>query len=440
MKTTADAAILFFVLMLTLGEANRAVADDAAWSLDKSDWHGSTVKGEDGSGPDIGSIEYPAAFSDTQRVYLDFDTGTAGFDHVYTESQRDTITALVAADYAPWDFTFSHTAVPTAPFALLTFNSGPAGGLASDIDFRNLDLGGSATIDVNPLLGGLGPPQTVPNVIGLSATIAAHELGHLVGARHADSLGPIGGGLAPTGPAAGLYSPTYPGPTVAGESTVHTMASPLSVGQSLSTAIGDTYHGERSAVKLEFTETGTVSPEVGVPHGLPAAAQLLTLPTIGVPNTLMPGDAYFGLDLFADAETVTAAITAPGETDYYSFTGSAGDIFNVEVISIVPDRISPKLNPEVTMYLTDGTTPVPQGTGSAFNDDEFEFLDSALIDVVLPSAGTYYVRVNASGLVPTDTGDYELFIYRFRAEVPEPSTLVLAVMGLAVMLATRRRK
>ena len=47
--------------------------------------------------------------------------------------------------------------------------------------------------------------------MALSAKIAAHELGHLVGLLHQDSFGPIGyGPHAP--PGGGSYNPDYPGP------------------------------------------------------------------------------------------------------------------------------------------------------------------------------------------------------------------------------------
>jgi hypothetical protein len=385
----------------------------------------------------------PTSLVSTQRVYFDFDTNTAGADYVYTVAERDTIVAGVASIYSPWDFTFSHSAVPVAPYATLFFNAGPAGGLAQDLDFRNLDLGNTATIDVNTLVSGQA------NVVGLSTTVAAHELGHLVGLRHADSMGPIGSGLPPIltsnyGAKPASYTPQYPGPTAANETRVHTMASPVSVGQTLTEALNGTRMGERAAVKLEFIEAGTVSPEVIVPHNTFLTAQALTLPTFPVPNTAIAGDLNFGKSLFADAEVVTASIGLPAEIDYYSFTGTAGDIINAEVISQVPDRFAGNgIDPVVRLFHSDGITVVTQGTGTAFNDREFESFDSALIDVVLPVTGTFYVQVHSFPVAPgtsVDTGDYDFYLYRFRAEpVPEPSAITLMSLGIIGVANSGRR-
>ena len=64
------------------------------------------------------------------------------------------------------------------------------GGFANELDFRNLNLGTDAdpsfaSIQVNGILGVTGqPPDTSANWVALSAKIAAHELGHLVGLLH----------------------------------------------------------------------------------------------------------------------------------------------------------------------------------------------------------------------------------------------------------------
>jgi hypothetical protein len=218
------------------------------------------------------------------------------------------------------------------------------------------------------------------------------------------------------------------------------MASPASVGQTLAEAIAGTYMGERSAVKLEFTEVGLVSPEIGAAHATPATAQFMTLPNFPVPNTAVPGDLRFGFNLSADAETVTASISAPGQVDFYEFAGVAGDIVNAEVISLVPNRYAGiGVDSQIDIFMPDGVTPVPGG--HSFNDDEFESFDSTLIDVVLPVTGPYYVRVRSSAVfAPADTGAYELYLYKFHATlIPEPTALSLVIFGAALVSGLSRR-
>ena len=100
--------------------------------------------------------------------------------------------------------------------------------------------------------------------MALSAKIAAHELGHLVGLLHQDSFGPIGyGPHAPPGGAA--YNPDYPGPSAGFETFNHLMSSPASVGSNRTNDLRDLYFGEREAVKLTVSESGTVLAESAAP-------------------------------------------------------------------------------------------------------------------------------------------------------------------------------
>src|SRR5262249_35366649 len=142
------------------------------------------------------------------------------------------------------------------------FNGQPEpGGLADEIDPRNLNLSTTVAVDVNGFLGnnpGQLPP-TSDNVIALSATIGAHEVGHTAGLIHPDSQGPIGFGdhISPFF----HYLPSYPGPGAAWETPLHLMASPASVNTTLQDAADNPFFGEREAVKLAFIEGGTVVSE-----------------------------------------------------------------------------------------------------------------------------------------------------------------------------------
>src|SRR5262249_2796279 len=146
-------------------------------------------------------------------VFLDFDSFTYPGAHVYTPAERDAIEARMGSIYA--DFTYSFTRVKPAggPYVTVYFNhplGDYSGGGSDEIDWRNLRAGGTATVDVNQFVqGGTPPPITDPtrfntagglpantsdNIVALSATIAAHELGHLSGLEHVDAFGAIGDG------------------------------------------------------------------------------------------------------------------------------------------------------------------------------------------------------------------------------------------------------
>src|SRR5205823_49019 len=174
----------------------------------------------------------------TQVVLLDFDTETQATEWHYTAAQRDAIQARMQADYAAFDVVFTQSAAAAKTlavgtgglYATLFFNKGNPGGASDEIDFRNLNPGGTSAVNAVGLLGGpdpaTSPPLTEANVIALSATIAAHELGHLMGLRHGNGFGPIGSGIYAAlagsfGPQS--YSPAYAGPAAAAETARHLM-------------------------------------------------------------------------------------------------------------------------------------------------------------------------------------------------------------------------
>jgi hypothetical protein len=369
----------------------------------------------------------------TQIVWLDFDSGTQGNIN-YTSQLRDSIQTRLEADFAPFDYSFTQTQPVSGPFSTLFFNSGSTGGLSDAIDFRNLDPSDTAQINVD---GWLVSPTSV-EIIELSASIGAHVLGHLAGLRHGDSFGPIGSGIY-SGLGASQYLPDYPGPELADETPDHIMASPASVGVPNDAFAENLFFSERSATKLAFNEQGSPIAEQGTAHGSIGTAQALGLSPLSVPNPLLSGDLA-GLVFEVDAVAVTGSIPTTGELDYYSFSGSAGEILNLELMSNALNRIVDPLDPKVTVLDPNGALVSYYGS-DAENDDGFETFDSTLIDLLLPFDGTYFIEVGASPLansLQTRTGDYELFAYSFAA-IPEPSTHLLLGFGLAGIAVMRRR-
>jgi Ca2+-binding RTX toxin-like protein len=391
----------------------------------------------------------PAWDGVTQVVFLDFDTYT-GIDpatglpeHVYSQAERDAIQSRIEADYIgpdpanPWfHFQFTQTQPAAGPFARLNFNQTPmnpddpeqvTGGFAYELDFRNLNLGtdanpSAASIQVNGILGVDGqPPDTSANWVELSAKIGAHELGHLVGLLHTDAFGPIGYG--PHNPPGGVrYNPDYTGTAAAFETFDHLMSSPASVGSNRFNDLRDLYFGEREAVKLTFAESGTVVNEAGAPHRSFDTAQPIVLAPLSVPNTLSAGlnshkaFAVEALDVVGDIGIDPG--TGVSESDFYSFSGRAGDLMNIEVLSKSLTRLGSNTIDAMIRVYDASHNLVAYFVSPAVNDDGPESTDATILDLTLPADGTYFIEVDtfAPAAGPdTDVGSYELFAYRFDA-------------------------
>jgi Ca2+-binding RTX toxin-like protein len=355
-----------------------------------------------------------------QIVFLDFDTATNFFfDHFYFQTERDTIQANLEQLFGQFTVTFTQTRPMFGLFSTIVVNQPP--NEAQDIDFRNLNLGLDATVDVNQLLVGIGAPAaTSANFVALTTKVIAHELGHLMGLRHGDAFGPIGSGIGGI-PGRAAYFPAYPGPVTATETNNHIMGSPAATGESLTNAISGQSFGARSAVKLAFFSfQGQVESESFLPHDSPLNAQPITLADLVVPNTELTG-SLAGLEFDVGATVVTGGLDLPSERDVYSFDAVAGQVINLEVMSqvLVTNSGAPRFTQffDTLVSVVDATgAAIPYYTGTAVNDNAFEPTDSILIDLIIPADGTYYIQVESSA--GAEVGQYELFVYNFAANAP----------------------
>ena len=94
----------------------------------------------------------PKQFGTTpQVVFIDFDSQTEPGEYVYTSEDRAAIVARILDSYAEFNVEVVLTPPATGDFTTLTYNDGPTGGIASNIDFLNQDRSDSATVDVNAL-------------------------------------------------------------------------------------------------------------------------------------------------------------------------------------------------------------------------------------------------------------------------------------------------
>jgi len=428
-----------------------------------------TISGAEYSEPFAGPVAAPRGV--TQWVYLDFDseTNTGKVDsstgqvdsgeREYSVAEREQVRQRVEASYrgpntnTPWfdvRVVTQLNGIPAAfvtakQFATIVFNktspSGRPGGLASEIDPGNVNLGGSAMVQINGMLGGViqssdgithiegdedafkrdfahisdievgasQPAATSENYVKLSAKLAAHELGHLLGLRHQDSFGPIGTGVH-NPPGAGAYNPVFSGPTGGFETFDHIGGSPASVGSTRFSDLNDLFFGEREAVKLSFANSNpaqTTFLNAGGNNTQSTAAALTPI-SIVVPNTLSRG---LNVNKKFDAQ-ITSIVgrievnpaTQRSKSDWYSFTARAGDLINIDVLSNSVARFGTgadgKLTPNdyldtiVRVYNANGEL-VPYHDGLAVNDDTFEPTDSSIVDLLLPTDGTYYIEVDS---------------------------------------------
>ncbi|MFO0943019.1 MAG: MBG domain-containing protein [Pirellulales bacterium] len=443
---------------------------------------------------ETGQNQAVAKLRPTQWVWLDFDSANNELsgEHVYTVSERQAIRDRLEATYgiaSQWfnvRFAFNTSEIPSGiDYATIRFNETPSygrpGGESTEIDLGNLNYGGEAKVQVNGLLGGIEipaspesdflsalpedsttvvgrdlPAGTSANLIALSAKIAAHELGHLLGLRHYDSFGPVNFGVH-SPPGVSEFKPQYQGASAAFETFDHIIGSPASVGSTRQNDVGSLFFGEREAVKIAFAmsgndsaETGTWTDEQDGQNRTVDTAQTVAWSTISVPNTLFRG-LNSAKSFLVDTLAVSGQIGLAGnvsENDYYSFEGQAGDVVSIELFSQALRRFT---NNGVDGYIDsvlrlyrriDANTVVPVDYygSSAINDDEFESTDSLLMDVTLPVSGEYIVEVDTFTRQPritdptpdelatwevdaqsafedviqdTDVGSYQLFAYRF---------------------------
>lgn len=348
-------------------------------------------------------------------------------DYDFSQAERDAIQTSIEKDFAAFDFSFVQSVPESGDFSILYFNDGPDGGLADALDFRNQNRNDRARINTSQLVG------LADDFLALTSFIGSHELGHILGLRHRDSLGPIGSGFAsdPNFLFGNGSAPFYTGPYEADTTVNHIIETGIT--QNMTPWPTEKFFGHREAIKLSFNERGTTLAEADLTDviGSPfvQSPRQIDLYPLDVPNTVESG-LEASQSITVEAVAITGSISAALQKDYFAFEGSAGDLMTIEAISGIlgPDpndtnegseRYTQVIDPRVALYDSSGEFVDYFGQDAVnrreFESDPFGFFpaDAILLDLVLPADGTYYVEVLAEGF--GDVGNYELFMHRFSA-------------------------
>ena len=375
-----------------------------------------------------------AANTRTQWVLVDFDTFTPPGSplHAYTADERQAVIDLMNQYYrgstdpnssTPWfdvRVTDNPNDIPSAlkgngsttdqyitVYVNATPSNGQPGGQSSEIDPGNQNLGGEAVVQVNGSLGGaFQPAETSINFVKLTAKIATHEVGHLIGLQHSDSVGPVGFGThLPLYP--GQPDPVPVGAPAAFDTTSDIMSSPASVGSDRFSDLGSMYFGERDDIGLAiaFADPAAVlTTQQSSPTSL-GSPQDLTLAWLSVPNTLGADNPDYVKKFLVSAKQVDGHTN--GQSEFYRFYAANGEFINADAASAILALTGSDTPFDSTIILRD-----PSGNVVATSQNGFETTDAQLIDYLAQASGYYTIEVASAN---STAGDYRLTISTFEA-------------------------
>ncbi len=140
-------------------------------------------------------------------------------------------------------------------------------------------------------------------------------------------------------------------------------------------------------------------------------------------------------------------MASDADIDVFSFTVNAPTELTAEVRSET-NVFADDFDPILRLIGTDMSTVLASNNnvvynGNTFGSGTFGFLDSFLVNISLPTAGTYYLEVSSFGNIGGNPGGvYTLLFDADVAAVPEPASLamMLTAGGLCCLRIRRRRQ
>lgn len=234
-------------------------------------------------------------------------------------------------------------------------------------------------------------------IVGQSANTGANVLGHNMGLRQVDAMGPPGTGIPINVPLKEAFVPRYDGLRNAVDTESHIMAlnSPMMTGGStlgVSLAAGATRElvfSERSGIKLTLAEGKGGRNIITESEAKRRSVNGIELPSLAVSN--------------ASTQTKTllieGRITNPRRGDSYRLKLEKGTTLNAEIISLSQSNMDSVVT-RLRLYRQEesGRKIIQR------NLQIFEPFDPMLIDVPITETGTYIVVVNSRQRLYSPTG------------------------------------
>lgn len=316
------------------------------------------------------------------------------------------------------DFGVNENVAPAGTLGFAPLHIANAAPSNADISIltRNFDF----SIDEGP-----SRPQQISQVSRAISSTAVHELAHSFGLMHQHSYGNPGITPANYNNTGGLQNQHFmaTGDTGLNEAQRETARSFNRWERAMLDITGGSVFGGRSVVIAPVTSL-VESGDLGGTTATAAALTFTTGETSGMDLSFVRGD----LD---GSET---------DIDVVKFVVASAGLLTAELYSI--NLFAESFNGRLRLFGTDGTTVLASNDDVAFSGNSFGVgsiaeQDPFLLNIQLPSAGTYFLEVSAvSGGAAGD--DYQL-LTGFAA-IPEPGTVaMLGLAGSAGLIRRRRR-
>lgn len=302
-----------------------------------------------------------------------------------------------------------------------------AGTLGSaPLDFRNLNMVQTASVFAynfgNYIEPGDARSQQITEISASLGGTAAHELGHTLGLRHHNPYGTPGITPANYANTGGLQN----------QHIMATGSTGLSETQRESVRTFSQWENAILEMALGITDSPlAVTNEVGDAGDTTAAAQLVDLTSLAISQTL--------------GSLVLGRLSTPTDLDVYSFTVASEGRVTAEIFS--DDRFTDDFNSMLRLFGANGSTLLAQNndtqySGNLFNAGTTHELDSFLLNIWLPTAGTYFFQVSSMGAIGAGDSDGDYYLHFAYDAVPEPSSVALTALASLVGMASmwRRRR